>query len=71
MESWFNIKEADWRDLAKALLLGTLIAGALAAIWVLARQFRTRRDPIVEAWEELCAKLDKCGIPRIASRGAG
>jgi transglutaminase-like putative cysteine protease len=69
MASWFNIEEADWRDLAKLLLFGAALAGAIAAGFVLIRQLRTRRDPVVEAWDELCAKLVNCGIVRAPHEG--
>ena len=69
MASLFNIGEADWRDLAKLLLFGATLAGAMAAAFVLIRQLRTHRDPVVEAWDELCTKLANCGVARAPHEG--
>ncbi len=69
MSAWFNIQDADWRDLAKALLIGSALAGALAAVFVLLHQLMRRRDPVVAAWEELCLKLAKIGVERAPFEG--
>ncbi len=69
MSTWFNIQDADWRDLAKALLIGAGIAGALATAFVLLRQLKTRRDPLVEAWDKLCTKLANHGFAKLPHEG--
>jgi protein-glutamine gamma-glutamyltransferase len=69
MSSVFNVQEADWRDLAKALLVGVLLAGGGIAIWILLRAYRTREPPLIAAWNRLCEKLAKAGIARAPNEG--
>jgi transglutaminase-like putative cysteine protease len=69
MELFFGLKEVDWRDLAKALLIGVFITGSLAALFLIWHSYRTRKSPVVMAWERFCRKLAKADLPRAPHEG--
>lgn len=65
----FNIEDARWEYLGVGMVLALLgFFGALSAY--LAWKFRPRaRDPIAHVYEQLCRKLAKLGLPRLAHEG--
>lgn len=69
MELFFGLKEVDWRDLARALLIGVFITGSLAALFLVWQSYRTRKSPVVMAYERFCAKLARSGLPRAPHEG--
>ncbi|HEX4859247.1 MAG TPA: DUF3488 and transglutaminase-like domain-containing protein [Usitatibacteraceae bacterium] len=64
MDMFFGVKEADWRDIAKHLLLGVFLVGGTAGTLVLLRAYRRRQPPLIRSWNALCEKLAKAGLPR-------
>ena len=64
-----NIEDARWEYLGVGMVLALLgFFGALSAY--LAWKFRPRaRDPIAHVYEQLCRKLAKLGLPRLAHEG--
>jgi transglutaminase-like putative cysteine protease len=64
MASWFGVEEADWRDLAKGLLIGVGLVGGLAALWIIGRAYCTRRAPLERSWAAVQEKMARAGLPR-------
>lgn len=64
-----NIEDARWEYLGVGMVLALLgFFGAMSAY--LAWKFRPRaRDPIAHVYEQLCRKLAKLGLPRLAHEG--
>lgn len=64
-----SIEDARWEYLGIGMVLALLgFFGALSAY--LAWKFRPRsRDPIAHVYEQLCRKLAKLGLPRLAHEG--
>lgn len=64
-----SIQDARWEYLGVGMVLALLgFFGALSAY--LAWKFRPRaRDPIAHVYEQLCRKLAKLGLPRLAHEG--
>jgi protein-glutamine gamma-glutamyltransferase len=64
-----NIENGHWEYLGGALVL-TLVGFFAALSGYLAWEFRPRaRDPASQVYEQLCRKLAKLGLPRLAHEG--
>ena len=62
-----GMSDADWKDLAAALL--TSIALVLAALIAWSLRSLRRTDVVQKAWLAFCAKLQGRGIERLAQEG--
>jgi len=65
----FGLQDVDWHDLALWLIVMVLLAGGLAGAFLLLRVYRTRKEPVVAAYELFCAKLAKAGLTRAQYEG--
>lgn len=63
-----GIPEATWREMAAVLLAGGAAALVVAAL-VGFRPVRRRRDPVLEAWHRVGARLARAGIARRPNEG--
>jgi transglutaminase-like putative cysteine protease len=65
--SWFGMRDADWLELASALLagLGAFVLALFA--WMLRRL--ARPDPVQSAWARFCRKLGARGVARAPHEG--
>jgi len=65
--SRFGMRDADWLELASALLvaLGAFVLGLF--VWMLRRY--TRPDPVQAAWNHFCRKLGARGVARAPHEG--
>jgi len=59
-----GIGTRDWRALAGFLAIGLLAAVSIVALVALG--LAPRRDPVLGAWDEFCARLAQGGLPRQA-----
>ena len=66
--SALGFKQASWRELALTLLLltGTCLLGI--ALWMLVRT-PGPSDPVLQAWQRFCQRLERLGIRRAPSEG--
>jgi transglutaminase-like putative cysteine protease len=62
-----GLGDASTWKLILGMTFGVLLAGGLLAALVLVRP--GRRDPVVSAWDRLCARLAGAGLPRRANEG--
>ncbi len=63
-----GFKQPSWREMALTLLLltGTCLLGI--ALWMLLRIPRPS-DPVVQAWQRFCQRLERLGVRRAPSEG--
>jgi protein-glutamine gamma-glutamyltransferase len=64
-----GVRNVDWATLATWLIGGIFLASAPVGLFLLLRIYRTRKDPLVAAYEKLCAKLAKTGFARAPEEG--
>ncbi len=64
-----GFRDLDWRGLISALVIGILLAGGSVGLILMWRMYRTRKEPIVAAYERLCAKLAHVGLTRLPYEG--
>ncbi len=64
-----GIKDADWRTLSIALMIGIFVAGGGVGLFIIARAYRSQRPPVIAAYERFCAKLAKTGLVRAPNEG--
>jgi transglutaminase-like putative cysteine protease len=69
MEDVFGLADVDWRALAIWLIGGVLATGGMAALFLMLRAYRTRKPPLVQAYDRFCAKMAKAGLVRAAHEG--
>ena len=62
-----GMSEANWRELASAMLLALAAAVLVLLAWSLKRIVRP--DPVQQAWLKFCAKLAAVGLTRAAHEG--
>ena len=65
----FGMRNVDWRSIAILLIVGVLVAGGTVGSFLLLRVYRTRKEPLVAAWDRLCAKLASAGFSRAPHEG--
>ncbi len=65
----FGLQDTDWRSIAVLLIIGVIIAGSSVGGFLLLRVYRRRREPLVAAWDRLCAKLARAGFVRAPQEG--
>lgn len=53
----FGIRDVDWRSTGLALLIGIFIAGGVVGGVLFWRVYQTQKEPVVAAYDRLCAKL--------------
>jgi len=61
--------EVDWRSIAVWLIVAVLVTAGIAALFLMLRAYRTRKEPLVAAWDRLCARLARRGFVRGADEG--
>ncbi|MCY7389814.1 MAG: DUF3488 and transglutaminase-like domain-containing protein [Burkholderiales bacterium] len=64
-----GMREVDWRAMAIWLIVAVFSTGGIAGLFLYMRAVQTRREPIVMAYERLCAKLAATGIERARHEG--
>jgi protein-glutamine gamma-glutamyltransferase len=64
-----GVKDMDWRTLAIWLIVGIVIASGSVGLFLMLRMYRTRKEPVVTAYEALCAKLSRAGVTRAPHEG--
>jgi protein-glutamine gamma-glutamyltransferase len=64
-----GVKDMDWRTLAIWLIVGIVIASGSVGLFLMLRMYRTRKEPVVTAYEALCAKLARAGVTRAPHEG--
>jgi transglutaminase-like putative cysteine protease len=69
MEDFFGLSDVDWRTLAVWLIGGVLITGGIAGLFLMLRAYQMRKEPVVAAYDRLCAKLAKAGFTRAPNEG--
>ena len=65
----FGLHNADWRSIAMLLVAGVLLAGGGVSAFLLLRLYRTRKEPVVAAYDRLCLKLARAGFARAPHEG--
>ena len=65
----FGMRDVDWRSLGIALIFGVMLAGGSVGTFLFLRAYQTRKEPIVAAYDRLCATLAKSGITRKPDEG--
>ena len=65
----FGLDDVDWRDLALWLIILVFITGGLVALFLLMKVYRTRKAPLVAAYDDFCAKVAKAGLVREPHEG--
>ncbi|MEP7155500.1 MAG: DUF3488 and transglutaminase-like domain-containing protein [Betaproteobacteria bacterium] len=66
---WFGLQDVDWRDLALWLIVCVMVAGSAVGALLLLKVYRTRKEPVVAAYNQFCAKLAKAGVERAPHEG--
>ncbi|HEX9390993.1 MAG TPA: DUF3488 and transglutaminase-like domain-containing protein [Usitatibacteraceae bacterium] len=64
-----GLQNADWRSIAVLLIVGVTVAGGSVGGFLLLRVYRSRKEPLVAAWDRLCAKLARAGFARAPQEG--
>jgi protein-glutamine gamma-glutamyltransferase len=64
-----GVKDMDWRTLAIWLIAGIVLASGSVGLFLMLRMYRTRKEPVVAAYEALCAKLARAGVTRAPHEG--
>ena len=64
-----GMREVDWRSMAIWLIVAVLTVGGAVGMLLFLRAVQTRQEPLVAAYERLCAKLAKTGIKRAPHEG--
>ena len=59
----------DWRRLAIWLIAGMLSTGGVVGLILLLKVYRTRKEPLVAAYDRFCAKLARAGVTRAPHEG--
>jgi len=65
----FGMPNVDWTMMVRWLIIGVLLTSSSVGLFLLLRIYRTRKDPVVAAYERLCTKLAKIGISRAPNEG--
>lgn len=64
-----GLRNFDWRDLLRWLVLSLVAIGAIATAAFLLQTLRSRADPLVAAYARLCGKLGRAGLARAPHEG--
>ena len=64
-----GMREVDWRSMAIWLIGAVLTTSGVAGMFLYLQAVQTRKQPIVAAFERLCAKLAKTGVTRALHEG--
>jgi protein-glutamine gamma-glutamyltransferase len=51
------------------LIAGIVLASGSVGLFLMLRMYRTRKEPVVAAYEALCAKLARAGVTRAPHEG--
>jgi protein-glutamine gamma-glutamyltransferase len=65
----FGMPNVDWAVMLRWLIIGVISTSSLIGLFLLLRIYRVRKDPVVAAYDRLCAKLAKAGITRAPNEG--
>jgi protein-glutamine gamma-glutamyltransferase len=65
----FGMPNVDWAVMLRWLIVGVITTSSLIGLFLLLRIYRVRKDPVVAAYDRLCAKLAKAGITRAPNEG--
>jgi protein-glutamine gamma-glutamyltransferase len=65
----FGLPNVDWAMMVRWLIIGVITTSSLIGLFLLLRIYRVRKDPVVAAYDRLCAKLAKAGITRASNEG--
>ena len=68
-ESWLGVRDMDWRRLAIWLIAGMISTSGVVGLILLLKVYRTRKEPLVAAYDRLCAKLARAGVTRAPHEG--
>ncbi len=63
-----GFKQASWREMALTLLLLTGACLLGVALWMLVRT-PAPSDPVLQAWQRFCSRLERLGVRRAPSEG--
>ncbi len=69
LEDLFGMRDVDWRTIAVWLIGGVMVVGWSAGLLLMVRAYRTRKEPLVMAWDRLCRKLAAAGWVRAPDEG--
>ncbi len=64
-----GMREVDWRSMAIWLIVAVLTVGGAVGLLLFLRAIQTRKEPLVAAYAQLCAKLARTGIKRAPHEG--
>jgi protein-glutamine gamma-glutamyltransferase len=65
----FGLPNVDWAVMLRWLIIGVISTSSLIGLFLLLRIYRVRKDPVVAAYDRLCAKLAKAGVTRAPNEG--
>ena len=64
-----GMRDVDWRSIAIWLIVAVLLTAGIAALFLMLRAYQARKEPLVAAWDRLCARLARRGFVRGAEEG--
>lgn len=64
-----GMRDVDWRSIAVWLIVAVLLTGGAVSVFLFLRAVHIEKDPLVAAYEKLCAKLARSGIKRALHEG--
>lgn len=65
----FGMDNLDWKQLAVWMMGGIFLASAAVGAMLLLQTYRSRKAPVVVAYDQFCTKLNKVGITRATHEG--
>ena len=69
LETLLGVRDMDWRQLAIWLIVGVFSTGGMVGALLLLKVYRTRKEPVVAAYDRFCAKLARAGVTRAPHEG--
>ncbi len=64
-----GLDNLDWKQLALWMVGGLFLAGGAMSAILLLQTYRSRKTPVVAAYDKFCAKLAKAGVTRAPHEG--
>lgn len=68
-EKFLGLRNMDWRQLAIWLIVAIFSTGGIVGLLLLRKVYLTRKEPVLAAYENFCAKLAKAGVARAPHEG--
>lgn len=65
----FGVDNMDWKQLAVWMIVGMALASGIVGALLLLQTYRSRKTPVVAAYDAFCRKLEKAGIRRAPQQG--